>query len=293
MGSVQLPQDTLDGKGTLLNDPGPRDPDEETPYSSYLRSEVLHTLQAPVSDSPAEPAFLVNAQVMELYFGLIVHELRTAQGELRSGLLGRATATLRRTAAHFRSLNGTWSSISWLTPVELTPILRGIGEVHGRDSALQSWMFRWMVFLLGIKSPDGLVPLESTPTRRSRLREALGEPSIYDDVLGLFARSGHPVPADCLQRDFAAPYVPHPEVGEVWRAVYQAPAEHAELFALGEAMADIAEEFTTWKYRHLMSVRRTFGNRNGYYGEPGVAWLSPTLDEIPFPEMWTARAEVE
>jgi hypothetical protein len=79
MSSVQPPQDTHNGKRMLRNHPGPGDPDEQTPYSSYLCSEVLHTLQMPLSDSPAEPAFMVNAQVMELYFGLIVHEVRTAQ----------------------------------------------------------------------------------------------------------------------------------------------------------------------------------------------------------------------
>lgn len=276
----------------LRNDPGPGD-DEQTPYSSYLRSEALHTLQALVSDSPAEPAFLVNAQVMELYFGLIVHELRTAQEELRTDRIERAVATLRRVAAHFRALNAMWDSLTWLTPAELTPILRGIAEVHGRDSALQSWMFRWMVFLLGIKSADALVPLESTPTRQGQLRKALREPSLYDDVLGFFARRGHEIPMNHLQRDFATPYPPSDAVHEVWRGVYQKPTENTELLELGETLADIAEGFTTWKYRHLMSVRRTFGDRAAYYGKPAVAWLSPTLDEMPFPELWTARAAVE
>ncbi|GAA1197258.1 tryptophan 2,3-dioxygenase [Pseudonocardia alaniniphila] len=295
MSSVQRPHDTHNGKRMLLNHPGPGDPDEQTPYSSYLRSEVLHTLQMPLSDSAAEPAFMVNAQVMELYFGLIVHEMRTAQGELRSQRLDRATATLRRTAAHFRALNGNWLSLSWMTPVDFGPIQRGIAEVHGRRqfSALQSWMFRWMAILLGSRSTDGLVSLEGTPTRLRELREALGHPTLYDDVLGLLAQNGYLIPVACLQRDFAAPYAPHPAVGEVWRMVYQDPAEYEEFFALGETLADIAEEFTTWKYRHLMSVRRTFGNRDGYFGEPTVAWLSPTLDEIPFPELWTARAAVE
>jgi tryptophan 2,3-dioxygenase len=58
---------------------------------------------------------------------------------------------------------------------------------------------------------------------------------------------------------------------------------------LGETMADIAEEFTTWKYRHLMATRRTIGNRSGYFGTPAVSWLLPTLKEIPFPELFSAR----
>jgi tryptophan 2,3-dioxygenase len=282
-----------DGKLSLLNHLGQDAPDERTPYGSYSHSEELHTLQTLGSDSPAEPAFLINAQVMELYFGLVVHELRTAQGELRDDDLVRTLATLRRTAAHLRALYGMWDSLAWLTPVQLMPVLRGIAENHGKDSAMQSWMFRWMVHLLGIKSADRLGPLDATPTRQRQLRETLGQPSVYDDVLGLLARRGHPIPAEHLERDLAAPYVPNPQVVEVWRVVYQDPAEHHELFALGEALSDVAEEFTTWKYRHLVSMRRTFGDRDAYYGEPAVTWLSPTLDEIPFPELWTARAAVE
>jgi tryptophan 2,3-dioxygenase len=38
-----------------------------------------------------------------------------------------------------------------------------------------------------------------------------------------------------------------------------------------------------------MATRRTFGMRPAYFGTEGVAWLQPTLDEIPFPELWSAR----
>ncbi|MFI5615269.1 tryptophan 2,3-dioxygenase [Amycolatopsis sp. NPDC051903] len=284
---------TAEGHRGLLNQPGPDAPGERTPYASYVRNEDLHTLQELVSDSPAEPAFLVNAQVMELYFGLVVHELRTAQRELRADDLRRALTTLKRTAAHLRALSGMWDSLAWLTPAELMPVLRGLAEHHGKDSALQSWMYRWLVYLLGTKSADGLTPLDATPTRQGQLREALEAPSLYDDVLDLLARRGHPIPAGHLDRDYAAPYVSHATVTEAWRVVYQDPAANPELFALGEALADVAEEFTNWKHRHLVSVRRTFGDRAAYYGEPGVSWLGPTIAELPFPELWTARAAVE
>lgn len=56
---------------------------------------------------------------------------------------------------------------------------------------------------------------------------------------------------------------------------------------LGETMADIAEEFTTRKYRHLMATRRTIGNRSAYFGTPAVSWLLPTLEEISFPELFS------
>ena len=39
-----------------------------------------------------------------------------------------------------------------------------------------------------------------------------------------------------------------------------------------------------------MSVRRTVGDRPGFYGTSGTAWLAPTLDELPYPELWSARS---
>ncbi|MNT42631.1 hypothetical protein D3C72_1790610 [compost metagenome] len=38
-----------------------------------------------------------------------------------------------------------------------------------------------------------------------------------------------------------------------------------------------------------MATRRTFGARPAYFGTEGIAWLLPTMNEIPFPELWSAR----
>ena len=40
--------------------------DGATPYDRYVRTDVLHTLQQPVTDVPEERAFLVASQIMEL-----------------------------------------------------------------------------------------------------------------------------------------------------------------------------------------------------------------------------------
>ena len=49
----------------------------------------------------------------------------------------------------------------------------------------------------------------------------------------------------------------------MWAAAYETDPP---VKMLGETMADIAEEFATWKYRHLMATRRTIGNRSAYFG---------------------------
>ncbi|MNN54672.1 Tryptophan 2,3-dioxygenase [compost metagenome] len=71
--------------------------------------------------------------------------------------------------------------------------------------------------------------------------------------------------------------------------MYADPHQHLELQHLGETLADVAEGFSAWKHLHLMATRRTFGARPAYFGTEGVAWLVPTMAEIPFPELWSAR----
>jgi len=53
-----------------------------SPYDEYVKASVLTHLQQPWSDDPAEMAFLVTTQVMELWFTLLVHEWQTARDAL-------------------------------------------------------------------------------------------------------------------------------------------------------------------------------------------------------------------
>ncbi|EUC11550.1 UNVERIFIED_ORG: tryptophan 2,3-dioxygenase [Burkholderia sp. CF145] len=261
----------------------------QTPYSAWLQTDVLHTLQRPVSDHPGEHAWIVSAQTSELYWMLIIKEMQTAQMHLRANDLTQAQRTLRRVVAHQAPLNATWRSIAWMTPTDLLAIVSRASATYGKDTALQGWTYRQMVYLLGIKQAEHLEHFTPQPQRWAQLSQALAEPSLYDDVLAYLNRSGFAVPGDVLERDFAVPYQPGKAVEKVWRDIYADPGQNLELQQLGETLADIAEGFSTWKYLHLMATRRTFGARPAYFGTEGVAWLKPTIDEIPFPELWSAR----
>ncbi|MGF6742829.1 tryptophan 2,3-dioxygenase [Paraburkholderia atlantica] len=261
----------------------------QTPYSAWMQTDALHALQRPVSDHPGEHAWIVTVQVSELYWTLIIKEMQTAQRQFRANDLTQAQRTLQRIVAHHEPLNATWRSIAWMTPTDLLAILSRAVATYGKDTALQGWAYRQMVYLLGIKQVEHLKHFTPQPQRWAQLSQALAEPSIYDDVLAYLNRLGFAVPGDVLERDFAVPYRPSKAVEEVWRDIYAAPSRNLELQQLGETLADIAEGFSTWKHLHLMATRRTFGARPAYFGTEGIAWLKPTMDEIPFPELWSAR----
>ena len=63
---------------------------EPSPYDQYVHASTLTSLQQPWSDDPAEMAFLITTQVMELWFTLLVHEWRTARDALKQDRLADA-----------------------------------------------------------------------------------------------------------------------------------------------------------------------------------------------------------
>lgn len=264
----------------------------QTPYSAWMQTDVLHSLQRTVSDHPGEHAWIAHVQVSEIYWMLIIKELQTAQKCLRADKLPDAYRALSRVVGHNAALDANWRLIDWMTPNDLLAILSRAVATHGKDTALQGWTYRQMVYLLGIKQAEHLQHFAPQPQRWEQLNKALAEPSLYDDVLAYFKRQGRKVPAELLERDLAVAYVPHKQVEQVWRDIYADPQADIELQQLGEVLTDIAEGFSQWKYRHLMATRRTFGARPAYFGSEGIAWLAPTLNEIPFPELWSARSVI-
>ncbi|MEU9837159.1 tryptophan 2,3-dioxygenase family protein [Streptosporangium sp. NPDC048047] len=254
--------------------------DSATPYDDYVGTAILHRLQRTVTDAPEELAFLVTTQVMELYFGLLRAEWQLAQRQLDEDDADAVTATIRRSVRHFEALNAAWASLSWLTPAQFNRFRDALGEASGFQSAA----YRHVEFLLGNKSEALTRPHRRSPETYRELVKALSEPSLYDSVLAFLARRGHAVPREAVERDYAADYEPSPEVEAVWVEVYGGP-----LAPLGEALTDLAEKFSDWRYRHVMAVRRSMGAKPGSGGSNGLAWLERSMQRQIFPELWTAR----
>ncbi|MEU2742542.1 tryptophan 2,3-dioxygenase family protein [Streptomyces sp. NPDC059340] len=258
-----------------------------TPYEDYVQADVLTHLQHTLSDDPGEMVFLVTTQVMELWFTVIVHEWETAANALREDRVPVAVAALKRSVRELEALNASWRPLAQLTPAQFNSYRSALGE----GSGFQSAMYRRMEFLLGEKSASMLVPHRGAPRVHAELEKALHEPSLYDEVLRLLARSGHAVPKSVLDRDVSQRYESSPEVEAVWTALY-AGDEHDELARLGEALTDVAELVWRWRNDHLVATRRAMGAKTGTGGSAGVAWLEKRAQKNVFPELWTARSHV-
>ncbi|MGW1785110.1 tryptophan 2,3-dioxygenase family protein [Streptomyces sp. NPDC002143] len=258
-----------------------------TPYEDYVKADVLTHLQHTLSDDPGEMVFLVTTQVMELWFTVIVHEWETAAQALREDRVPVAIDALKRSVRELEALNASWRPLGQLTPGQFNSYRSALGE----GSGFQSAMYRRMEFLLGEKSASMLVPHRGAPRVHAELEKALHEPSLYDEVLGLLARRGHPIPAAVLERDVSQRYEPSVDVESVWTAVYSADASD-DIARLGEALTDVAELVWRWRNDHLVATRRAMGAKAGTGGSAGVAWLEKRAQKNVFPELWTARSHV-
>lgn len=258
---------------------------EATPYEQYVGVRQLQALVRPVTDHPAEPSFLVVTQVMELFFTLLRREWELAQRCLRDDDLDGALGAVRRSVHHLRSLDASWGSLLWLTPAEFNGFRDQLGEASG----FQSYEYRHVEFLLGLKAESVVRPHRGLPVVHADLQRALTAPSLEDDVLAYLARRGLPVPAEVLDRDRTVTHEPHPAVTAIWVEVYRDPRPTSELFALGEALTDVAEVFATWRQRHVLAVRRSMGAKPGSGGSAGLAWLERSAARPVFPDLWAAR----
>lgn len=258
-----------------------------TPYDVYVRTDLLHSIQRTYTNEPTEQAFLVISQVMELYLGLLRFEFQRAQSELREDQVRVATDTLRRSVHHFAALNSSWASLRWMTPVEFN---RFRGEL-GVASGFQSWAYRHVEFLLGLKNRSHTRLYENNPDVYLPLCETLESRSLYDDVIALLNRRGYDVP--CPEGDLSHEYVEVPAVAEAWVSIMLSTDDETEdLRALALVLSDIAEAFDDWRWLHLKSVRRSMGAKIGTGGSSGISWLQRSMARQVFPELWSARTEL-
>jgi tryptophan 2,3-dioxygenase len=261
---------------------------EATPYEQYVGVRQLQALVRPVTDHPAEPSFLVVTQVMELWFTLLRREWEEAQRRLRVDDPDAALAAIRRSVHHLRSLDASWGSLLWLTPAEFN----GFREQLGEASGFQSYEYRHVEFLLGLKAESVVRPHRGLPAVYADLQRALTAPSLEDDVLAYLSRRGLPVPAAVLERDRSVTHEADDAVTALWVEIYRDPRPGNDLFMLGEALTDVAEVFLVWRQRHVTAVKRAMGARPGSGGSAGLAWLERSAARTVFPDLWAARTVV-
>ncbi|MBL9033228.1 MAG: tryptophan 2,3-dioxygenase [Rhodospirillaceae bacterium] len=256
-------------------------------YSDLLRLETLLDLQRTLHDPPQrdELLFIVIHQVSELWLKLMYHELAEARREIAADTLPEALKHFARVKAIQEQLIAAWKVLNTMTPADYLEFR----HVLGTSSGFQSWGYRLVEYILGNKDPSYLDVHRHDAAIVARLQAALGEPSLYDEVLRLLARRGFDLPAAILARDWTRPFAGHEAAIRAWLVIYRAPREHWDLYDLAEKLMDIEGLFQRWRFDHMSAVERVIGHQPGTGGSAGVAFLKKALDQRFFHDLHEVR----
>jgi len=259
-----------------------------TAYDQYVRTMELHGLQHTLTDAESEVAFVYISQVMELYFALIRAEFDYAIAHLQSDALVRAVVALRRATSHFEALNASWASLRWLTPMEFGQFREQLGVASG----FQSWAYRHVEFMVGLKSPALVLGYAGNPAVHAPLISTLQAPSLYDEALFALSRAGMQIDPARLARDFSVSVEPDASAEWAWTQILRTREVDDPLRMLADALVEVAEAFQEWRHRHLVAVQRSLGDKPGSGGSSGLDWLATSAARTVFPDLWSARTQV-
>ncbi|MES2956546.1 MAG: tryptophan 2,3-dioxygenase [Pseudomonadota bacterium] len=258
---------------------------QDMSYGDYLHLDEVLGAQHPRSPDHNEMLFIVQHQTSELWMKLMLHELTAAIAAVANDELGSAFKMLARVSRIMEQLVHAWDVLATMTPPEYSAIRPYLAS----SSGFQSWQYRCIEFRLGNKNAAMLSPHQHRADLLAHVEEAYRAPSLYDEALRLLAKRGLPVPASHTERDWTLPYSASEEVEAAWLAVYRQPAQHWDLYQLGEELTDLEDAFRLWRFRHVTTVERVIGFKRGTGGTGGVSYLRKMLDIVLFPEVWTLR----
>jgi len=261
---------------------------DEMSYGDYLKLDRLLSAQQPLSGQHDEMLFIIIHQSSELWLKLASHEINRALECIREDNFGPAFKVISRVKQIFIQLTQSWNILSTLTPSDYLKFRDDLGHSSGYQSA----EYRKLEFLLGNKNRDMLKVHASNPDVYQALDQLLKQPSLYDEVIRALVRAGFNIDDSQLNRDFTRPYLTNASVLAAWLTVYRQPEEYFDLYELAEKLVDIEDAFQQWRFKHMYTVQRIIGQKQGTGGSSGVAFLKRALDVSFFPELFEVRTHL-
>jgi tryptophan 2,3-dioxygenase len=261
---------------------------DQMSYGDYLQLDELLSAQTPQSNQHDEMLFIIIHQTSELWLKLAGHELSKALSCIQENDFGPAFKVISRVKYIFIQLTQSWSILSTLTPSDYLEFRDDLGH----SSGFQSAEYRKLEFLLGNKNAGLIKVHESKPAVHQALDKILKQASLYDEVIKALVRVGFKIDEAHINRDFTQPYVANDSVLAAWLTVYQNPDQYFELYELAEKLVDIEDSFQQWRFKHMYTVQRIIGHKQGTGGSSGVAFLKKALDVSFFPELFDVRTHL-
>ena len=257
-------------------------------YSKYLHLPDILNAQHRLSDQHDEMLFIVIHQASELWLKLAGHEVEAAIQNVIDDDFRHAFKVIARVKLILTQLTQSWSILSTMTPVDYLKFRDSLGAASG----FQSYCYRKLEFLLGNKNRKLIEVHRHDPEVHAELERVLAEPGLYDVVLRKLSDVGFEINEQKLNRDFSLPYEADDSVQAAWHKIYADPDQYFELYELAEKLVDIEDAFQQWRFKHMYTVQRIIGNRQGTGGSSGVSFLKKAIDTSFFPELFAIRTEL-
>jgi tryptophan 2,3-dioxygenase len=257
-------------------------------YGKYLHLPELLNAQHLLSDQHDEMLFIIIHQASELWLKLAGHEVEAAIGSVKEDDYRQAFKVIARVKLILTQLTQSWSILSTMTPVDYLKFRDTLGPASG----FQSYSYRKLEFLLGNKNKKLIEVYRHDPEVFAELSSVLSEPSVYDVVLRKLSDAGFDIDDQKLERDFSLPYEANDSVQAAWHTIYCNPDKYFDLYELAEKLVDIEDAFQNWRFKHMYTVQRIIGNRQGTGGSSGVSFLKKAIDVSFFPELFALRSEL-
>lgn len=258
-------------------------------YNSHLQIEKLLSSQKLISDKPNEMMFVIVHQSMELWLKLCLHELNIIIELIRNDEIKKPLKTFDRISAIQRHMTQSWEILATLTPTDFLTFRDYLKKASG----FQSYQYRELEFKLGNKNKDLIIVHRENKGVYDHLIQTLNSPSLYDEVLMYLSRKNFKIPEELIKRDWSEPYQPHSEIESVWQEIYQESERYWDIYMLAERLTALEYYFQEWRFKHMKTVSRVIGNKQGTGGSAGVNYLTKALDLSFFPELWAMRTTMK
>lgn len=247
-------------------------------YNEYLKVPDLLKLQDTLSEptSHDEQLFIIIHQTYELWFKQILHEIDATIKWMAEGRAFRVNHSLRAVTAIEKVM---------VSQIHILETMAQIGFLEFRDklnpaSGFQSMQFRELEFASGQKDEKILEHFRNDEFAYQRLSRRFVEQSLSDAFWSLLEREGFTTTTQDERIAAIVEILTHPE-------------KHGNLFIMQDLLIDHDENFSLWRYHHVMMVERMLGMKRGTGGSDGVGYLMTTITKKFFPELWEARTHLK
>jgi tryptophan 2,3-dioxygenase len=239
----------------------------EVDYASYLAIDELLALQHPrsVPEHPDELLFIVVHQASELWFKVLLHELRGLVARLQAFDAVGAALAVRRVNALMEIVAGQLAALETLPPQRFLQFRGYLGSSSGS----QSDQFRAIEALSGLRDPHFMAAITEHGEPAALVRDALAMPTLQELFDALVAHEGMTL-----------------------ESLYTGPAP-TTLVMIAEGLLEYEQSFSRWRFLHVQLVERIIGpGTSGTGGTLGAKYLQRTIAHRFFPNLWAVRSRL-